>query len=481
VSPLFGTDGVRGVANTELTPELAFRIGRAAATVLHDGGDRERPIIVGRDTRVSGSMLEAAIVAGVTSVGSNALLIGVVPTPAVACVTRCTGAAAGVVISASHNPVADNGIKFFASDGFKLSDDVERKIEATMDSPDLPRPVGTAVGVARPAQNLARHYYHELCAGEPDLRGLTVIVDAGFGAAYAIAPYVLRKLGANVVELNCENDGSRINVQCGATDLQQLQAAVRSSNSSGRAVGVAFDGDADRALFVDETGKIASGDHVLFAIGCAMHARHELAGDTIVATVMSNIGFERALRNHGIALIRTAVGDRFVLERMREDGYTLGGEQSGHLIDFRYNTTGDGPRTAVTLLGILAATQTPLSELVAEVQVAPQVLVNVRSNGDGVLASESVRDAIAAAEADLGTSGRLLIRASGTEPLIRVMAEGEDRVLIEHVAGRVASRIEQEIARASLAVKHENLETDRPGRARRHNAEAPRIEGIPTE
>jgi phosphoglucosamine mutase len=469
------------VANTELTPELAFRIGRAAATVLHDGGDRERPIIVGRDTRVSGSMLEAAIVAGVTSVGSNALLIGVVPTPAVACVTRCTGAAAGVVISASHNPVADNGIKFFASDGFKLSDDVERKIEATMDSPDLPRPVGTAVGVARPAQNLARHYYHELCAGEPDLRGLTVIVDAGFGAAYAIAPYVLRKLGANVVELNCENDGSRINVQCGATDLQQLQAAVRSSNSSGRAVGVAFDGDADRALFVDETGKIASGDHVLFAIGCAMHARHELAGDTIVATVMSNIGFERALRNHGIALIRTAVGDRFVLERMREDGYTLGGEQSGHLIDFRYNTTGDGPRTAVTLLGILAATQTPLSELVAEVQVAPQVLVNVRSNGDGVLASESVRDAIAAAEADLGTSGRLLIRASGTEPLIRVMAEGEDRVLIEHVAGRVASRIEQEIARASLAVKHENLETDRPGRARRHNAEAPRIEGIPTE
>ena len=212
-------------------------------------------------------------------------------------------------------------------------------------------------------------------------------------------------------------------------------------------MGVAFDGDADRALFVDETGKIASGDHVLFAIGCAMHARHELARDTIVATVMSNIGFERALRNHGIALIRTAVGDRFVLERMREDGYTLGGEQSGHLIDFRYNTTGDGARTAVTLLGILATTQTRLSELVAEVQVAPQVLVNVRSNGDGVLASQPVRDAIAAAEADLGTSGRLLIRASGTEPLIRVMAEGEDRALIEHVAARVASRIEQEISR----------------------------------
>ena len=451
MSPLFGTDGVRGVANSELTPELAFRIGRAAATVLHDGGNRERPIIVGRDTRVSGSMLEAAIVAGITSVGSDALLIGVVPTPAVACVTRCTGAAAGVVISASHNPVADNGIKFFAGDGFKLSDEVERQIEAAMDSPDLPRPVGIAVGVARPAQNLARHYYQELYAGEPDLHGLPVIVDAGFGAAYAIAPYVLRKLGANVVELNCENDGSRINVECGATDLRQLQAAVLGSNSSGsgsgRAVGVAFDGDADRALFVDETGKIVSGDHVLFAIGCAMHARHELAGDTIVATVMSNIGFERALRNHGIALVRTAVGDRFVLERMREDGYTLGGEQSGHLIDFRYNTTGDGARTAITLLSILASTQSRLSELVAEVQVAPQVLVNVRSNGDGVLASQSVRDAIAAAQADLGASGRLLIRASGTEPLIRVMAEGEDRALIERIAGRVASRIEQEIVR----------------------------------
>lgn len=449
MSPLFGTDGVRGVANSELTPELAFRIGRAAANVLHDRADRARPIIVGRDTRVSGSMLEAAIVAGVTSVGSEALLIGIVPTPAVACVARCAGAAAGIMISASHNPVADNGIKFFAGNGFKLSDEAERQIEAAMDSPALPRPIGTAVGVARAAQNLGRHYYHELYAGQPDLRGLQVIVDAGFGAAYAIAPYVLRKLGANVVELNCENDGSRINVECGTTDLRQLQTAVLGSNSTndGRAIGVAFDGDADRALFVDEAGGIVTGDHVMFAIGCAMHERNELAGDTIVGTVMSNIGFERALRNRGIELIRTAVGDRFVLERMREDGYTLGGEQSGHLIDFRYNTTGDGPRTAVTLLGIVAAARTSLRELVAEVRVAPQVLVNVRSSNDAVLATQSVRNEIAAAQADLGASGRLLIRASGTEPLIRVMAEGEDRTLIERVAGRVASRIEQEVKR----------------------------------
>jgi phosphoglucosamine mutase len=448
VSPLFGTDGVRGVANRDLTPELAFRIGRAAASVLHDGADSLQPIIVGRDTRVSGSMLEAAIVAGITSIGRNALLIGVVPTPAVASVTRFAGAAAGVVISASHNPVADNGIKFFASDGFKLSDELERQIEAAVDSPDLPRPIGTGVGVVRPAMSLARYYYRQLYAGEPDLGGLQVILDAGFGAAYAMAPYALRKLGANVVELNCENDGARINVECGATDLRQLQAAVRAGISLGRdTIGVAFDGDADRVLFVDETGAILSGDHVMFAIGCEMHARHELAHDTLVGTVMSNIGLERALRNHGIELVRTAVGDRYVLERMREDGYTLGGEQSGHLIDFRYNTTGDGPRTAITLLAIVKARGVPLSELIAEVKVAPQILVNVRSGDAAVLAAPSVSDEVAAAQAALGASGRLLIRPSGTEPLIRVMVEGEDRTLIERVAGRVAARIEQEVKR----------------------------------
>ncbi len=449
MSPLFGTDGVRGVANRELTPELAFRIGRAGASVLDNGMDNDRPIVVGRDTRISGSMLEAAIVAGITSVGRNVLLIGVVPTPAVACVTRNAGAAAGVVISASHNPVADNGIKFFASDGFKLSDDVERQIEAAIDSADLPRPIGTDVGVARAAQNLGRHSYNELYAGNADLRGLRVIVDAGFGAAYAIAPYALRKLGAEVVELNCENDGARINVECGATDLRQLQAAVRSDISSGgtRAIGVAFDGDADRVLFVDETGTILTGDHVMFAIGLDMLARRELTRDTLVATVMSNIGLERALQNHGIKLVRTAVGDRYVLEQMREGGYTLGGEQSGHVIDFRHNTTGDGTRTAITLLGIVNARQMPLCELVAEVRVAPQILVNVRSGNTEVLTMPAVRDEIAAAEAALAVSGRLLIRPSGTEPLIRVMTEGEDRALIEHIAARVAARIEQEVKR----------------------------------
>lgn len=449
----FGTDGVRGVANADLTPELAFRIGRAAAAVLGDGEDAERPMVVGRDTRVSGSMLEAAIVAGITSAGRNAVLLGIVPTPAVACVTRRSGAAAGVVISASHNPVPDNGIKFFGGDGFKLTDERERAIEDAIDAVDLPRPTGIAVGTARTAYNLGRLYYDELYAGSADLTGLGVIVDAGFGAAYAIAPYALRRLGADVEELNCEPDGARINVHCGATDLSGLQRAIhaRNARSGSPAIGVAFDGDADRALFVAEDGSVLSGDHVLYAIGLDMHARGELAGDTIVATVMSNIGFERALRERGIALIRTAVGDRYVLEAMRGGGYALGGEQSGHVLDFRFNTTGDGPRTAMTLLSILSARKSTLSELVRDVKVAPQILVNVRGGDGAVLEFPAIREAIAQAEAELGSDGRLLIRASGTEPLIRVMAEGEDRATIEALAARLAGQIEQEVKRSAAS------------------------------
>ncbi|HEY6326312.1 MAG TPA: phosphoglucosamine mutase [Candidatus Cybelea sp.] len=450
MSRLFGTDGVRGVANRELTPELALRIGRAAASLLPDETE-PRPVIVGRDTRVSGTMLEAAIVAGITSVGRDAVSVGIVPTPAIACITRAEDAAAGVVISASHNPIADNGIKFFGSDGFKLSDRLEDEIEALLDSDALARPTGTAVGMARVAQNLARHYYAELYDGHPDLRGLRVVVDGGFGAAYAIAPYALRKLGADVTEINCDNDGARINVQCGATNLQALQDEVRTENSGRakrRAIGVAFDGDADRALFVDETGAVATGDHVMFALGRAMHAQGELRGDTIVGTVMSNIGVERALRGHGIALLRTPVGDRYVLEQMREGDYTLGGEQSGHVVDFRYNTTGDGPRTAVTLLALMAAEGATLHELVREVVIAPQVLLNVRTGNREVLAAPAVREEIAAAEAALDGSGRLLIRPSGTEPLIRVMAEGDDHAFVTALASRVAARIEQEAERA---------------------------------
>jgi phosphoglucosamine mutase len=448
MSRLFGTDGVRGVANADLRPELAFRIGRAAASLLGAQG-AGAPIVVGRDTRLSGTMLEAAIIAGITSVGRDAISLGIVPTPAVACVTRRIGAAAGVVISASHNPIADNGIKFFGPDGFKLPDETEDRIEALLDSQDLARPTGTAVGVARVAQNLARYYYRELYESNADLRGLHVVVDAAFGAAYAIAPYALRKLGADVTELNCENDGARINVDCGATNLGPLQAAVRARIDAGEkhVVGVAFDGDADRALFVDETGTIVNGDHVMFAIGRDMKVRGELRRDAIVGTVMSNVGFERALRKHGIALIRAAVGDRYVLERMREGGYTLGGEQSGHIVDFRRNTTGDGPMTAATLLGIVTARGERLHDLVREVVTVPQVLVNVRTAHKEILGAPAVREAIAAAEASLDGEGRLLVRASGTEPLIRVMAEGDDRVAVEQLAARLAARIEEEIER----------------------------------
>jgi phosphoglucosamine mutase len=393
-------------------------------------------------------MLEAALVSGLTSAGCNTISVGIVPTPAVASITRREGAAAGAMISASHNPIEDNGIKFFGADGFKLSDEVERRIEGLLESSELPRPTGAAIGTASLAQNLARHYYQELYEGDPDLTGLHVVVDGGYGAAYAIAPYALRKLGATVSEINCENDGSRINVACGTTDLRALQAAVHARLDAGEAhvLGVAFDGDADRALFVDETAAILTGDHVLFALGRQMHARHELPNATIVATVMSNIGFERALEKHGVALVRTPVGDRYVLERMRTGGYALGGEQSGHVIDFRYNTTGDGLRTAVTLLDIVARTKSTLHELVREVVSAPQILLNVRTNDRAVLAKQSVRDAIAAAEEELAGSGRLLIRPSGTEPLIRVMAEGDDAALVQTVATRVAARIEQEAA-----------------------------------
>ncbi len=444
---LFGTDGIRGVANTELTPELAFEVGRAGAAAL-SAGKKRGAVIVGRDTRISGTMLEAAIVAGIASAGCDAVSLGVIPTPAVAYVTRFEEALGGIVISASHNPVADNGIKFFGPDGFKLSDDAERAIESLLGSKDVPRPTGSGVGIARTAHNLGRHYYRYLYDRGVDLRGLHVVVDAAYGAAFAIAPYALRKLGAIVTELHCENDGSRINVNCGATDLRPLQAAVRALLAGGekRVVGVAFDGDADRALFVDEAGEIVSGDHVMFALGTAMHDAGELAYDTVVGTTMSNFGFERALAARGIALVRAAVGDRYVLECMRAGGFVLGGEQSGHVIDLRHGTTGDGPAVAMSLLRLLVERTVTLRESIAAIEPVPQVLLNVRTRRRDVLDADAVRAAIVAGEARLGTSGRLLVRASGTEPLIRVMAEGDDRELVEQVAGRIAAAIEKEIA-----------------------------------
>lgn len=442
---IFGTDGVRGVANEDLTPELAFAIGRAGASVLAKSSDRHKPIVVGRDTRLSGTMLEGAIVAGITSVGRDAVSVGIVPTPAVATIVVRTGAAAGVMISASHNPIADNGIKFFGPDGFKLSDAIEDEIEASIGHADLPRPTGPGIGVASLAQNLGRHYYDELYARAADLTGLTVVVDGAFGAAYAYAPYALRKLGATVHELHCEADGSRINVQCGATDLRPLQSRVRELAAAGehRVVGVAFDGDADRALFVDEEGNALSGDHVMLVLARDLQASGELRGNALVATVMSNIGLEKALAASGIALLRAPVGDRYVLEQMREGGYVLGGEQSGHIINLLNNTTGDGPMTAVALFSTMIRAGKTLRELAGDLTVYPQVLVNVRTPRKEVLQSPEIRSAVEEAERNLTGNGRLLIRPSGTEPLIRVMVEGDDQQRIEALANDLAERIRQ--------------------------------------
>ncbi len=445
---LFGTDGIRGVANVDLTPELAFAVGRAGAAVLARSSDRHRPIIVGRDTRLSGTMLEAAIVAGIISVGRDALTVGVVPTPAVAAITVRTGAAAGVMISASHNPIADNGIKFFGPDGFKLSNATEDEIEALVKSENLARPAGSDIGVAKTAMNLGKHYYEELYAGAESLKGLTIVVDGAFGAAYAYAPYALRKLGATVYEISCEDDGSRINVECGATDLRALQQRVRDLIDSGtkHVLGVAFDGDADRALFVDETGAICTGDHVMLILALELHEKGELTGDTVVGTVMSNLGLEKALNAHGIKLLRAAVGDRYVLEKMREGGYVFGGEQSGHIINLRNNTTGDGPKTAVALFSVVVRSGKTLHELASELSVSPQILLNVRTTRKEVLEMPEIRRAIQETEANLTGSGRLLIRPSGTEPLIRVMVEGNDRDRVEAYARDLAGRIEQAAA-----------------------------------
>ncbi|MBV9737519.1 MAG: phosphoglucosamine mutase [Candidatus Eremiobacteraeota bacterium] len=449
MSRLFGTDGVRGVANTELTPELAFKLGRAAAHVLAAKSERGASFVVGRDTRVSGTMLEAALVAGITSAGRDAVSIGIVPTAAVAIVTRRTGAAAGCMISASHNPIDDNGIKFFGADGFKLSDEMENAIEDAMENDRESRPTGTGVGAARIALNLGAHYYDALYEHAGDLGGLTVVVDAAFGAAYAIAPYVLKKLGATVHELNCEADGARINVDCGATDLRPLTNRVRELIERGEehVLGVAYDGDADRAQFVDETGTALNGDHLLLVLAQALNRGGELAGDAVVGTVMSNLGLEEALKHSGISLVRAPVGDRYVLEAMRAGGYTLGGEQSGHIIDLRRNTTGDGPMTTVTLLSLLAHSKMTLHEAAAPMHSYPQVLINVRGAKEA-LDDASVSEAIAQAERRLGATGRVLVRASGTEPVVRIMIEGADMAEIERLADQLAVAVAGASSRA---------------------------------
>jgi phosphoglucosamine mutase len=449
VARIFGTDGVRGVANLELTPELAFRVGRAAAAVLAHGHAPDRPIVIGRDTRISGTMLEAAVIAGITSTGRDTLSLGIVPTPGVALVTRALDAAAGVVISASHNPIEDNGLKFFGPDGFKLSDDDEAEIEGRIDASDLPRPTHAGVGIARSAHGLVEKYAAALREAGEDLSALTLVVDAAYGAAYDLGPRIFADLGARVVAMHAENDGARINVACGATDMTALCARVRdvaAADPAAHVLGVAFDGDADRALFVDESGGALTGDHVMMILAEHARAAGTLDGDAIVGTVMSNIGLERALGESGLRLLRAPVGDRYVLERMLAEGCSLGGEQSGHIIDLKRNTTGDGLMTAVILFSIVVLGGVTLRALASRLHVAPQILVNVRTVHKNVHTTDAgVRAAIAAAEEALGANGRVLVRPSGTEPLLRVMMEGHDRAQIDLLAENVVEAIRHAI------------------------------------
>ena len=438
---LFGTDGVRGVAGRDLTTELAHGIGRALVATV--GSPRPR-VAVGRDTRASGEMLEAALAAGICSAGGDVLLLGVVPTPAVAFLTVDLGADAGTVISASHNPPEDNGIKLFSSDGMKLPDMVEDEIERVVGEGDGPRPEGLEVGRIVPEQDDAAERYLAHLAGSVDgtLGGMKVVVDGANGAAYRLAPMLFRRLGADVFAIGDEPDGTNINVGCGATHPETLAEAAR---RFGADAGVAHDGDADRAILCDADGQILDGDHVLAACALAMRDEGTLAKDVVVATVMANLGFRRAMEETGITVVETQVGDRYVLEEMRRSGAILGGEQSGHVIFLDAATTGDGLLTAARFLAIARARGVSVAELASVVRKLPQVLVAVEvEDREGVEEAEEIREAVRAAEEALGDRGRVLVRASGTEPVVRVMVEAED----EEDARRHAEAIAASVRRA---------------------------------
>ena len=438
---LFGTDGVRGVANRDLTAELAMALGAAAARrLLRTGETRRRVAVVGRDPRASGEMLEAAVVAGVTSEGVDALRVGVLPTPAVAYLTSAYDADFGVMISASHNPMPDNGIKIFGPGGHKLDDDTEDRIEELVHQGPGTRPSGAGLGRVVDAQDaLDRYLRHVGKATTTRLDGLTVVVDCAHGAASAAGPQAYRAAGANVIAINAEPDGLNINDGCGSTHMQTLRSAVA---SYGADLGLAHDGDADRCLAVDSHGRIIDGDAIMVVLALAMHEAGELASGTLVATVMSNLGLHLAMRTAGIEVRTTGVGDRYVLEELRAGGYSIGGEQSGHLVMPAFGTTGDGIVTGLRLMSRMAQTRRSLADLAAPMRTLPQVLINVVVTDKATVAqAPSVRDAVARAEAELGDSGRILLRPSGTEQLVRVMVEAADEDTARQMAVRVAESV----------------------------------------
>ncbi len=439
---LFGTDGIRGIANQYLTPELAFDLGRAATHYFCKEG--QQPIIlIGRDTRISGQMLESALAAGICSGGGKAILAGIIPTPAIAYLTKTMPVIAGAVISASHNPYPDNGIKFFAGTGYKLPDRVENELEEIMahSLAGLKRPIADQVGIIEYHHDLTENYIkHCLSTINVSLTGLKIVLDCANGAAYEVVPRVLRQLGASVVVINDQPNGTNINDQCGSTHLQNLQQAVLEYQAD---VGLAHDGDADRCLAVDERGQIVDGDHIMVICARELQKSGQLTDNTLVTTVMSNIGLHQAMRKTNIRVVVTPVGDRYVLEKMREQGFALGGEQSGHIIFHEYCTTGDGLITALQLLSARVKTQQPLSVLNAAMTTFPQLLVNVRvATKTGWEHNEQIQRAIAQGSDQLGEEGRILVRPSGTEPLIRVMAEGPSLAKLEAIVHQIAGVVE---------------------------------------
>ena len=443
VRKYFGTDGIRGRANHVITPELALKVGQAAGLTFKRGDHRHR-VVIGKDTRLSGYMIETALVAGFTSVGMDVLLLGPMPTPAVGMLTRSMRADLGVMISASHNPFDDNGIKLFGPDGFKLGDALESKIEQLMDG-DLGKRLAKSADLGRAKRIDGVHdryieYAKRTLPRALDLSGLRIVVDCANGAAYRVAPEALWELGADVISIGVDPDGFNINKDCGSTDLAAISNKVREMRAD---IGIALDGDADRVMIIDERGHVVDGDQLLAVIAESWKEDGRLTKPGIVATVMSNLGLERHLAGLGIELVRTPVGDRYVLEQMREQGYNVGGEQSGHIILSDYSTTGDGFVAALQVLAVVRRLNKPVSEVCHRFEPLPQVLKNVRYQKGKPLENARVRSAITAAEAKLGRGGRLIVRPSGTEPVIRVMGEGDDKILVETVVDDVCAALSQ--------------------------------------
>ena len=444
----FGTDGIRGRANTyPMTAEVALRVGLAAGKLFRSGGDRRHLVVIGKDTRLSGYMIEPALVAGFASVGMDVRLFGPLPTPAVAMMTRSMRADLGVMISASHNSFADNGIKLFGPDGYKLSDKREAEIEAFMEE-------GLQEGLAEP-RDLGRvvriddaqaRYIEIVKATFPrrlSLNGMRVVIDCANGAAYKVAPEALYELGAEVIRVGVDPNGFNINEECGSTHPKAMAKAVKDYRAD---IGIALDGDADRLLIADERGEVVDGDQIMALIARSWNEAGKLKGGGVVGTVMSNLGLERFLAAHSLTLERTKVGDRYVMERMREGGFNLGGEQSGHIILSDVSTTGDGLISALQVLAVLAQSKSPMSTLARQFEPAPQVLKNVRFSRGKPLESKKVKDAIAEGEARLKGQGRIVVRASGTEPLIRIMAEGDDERVVKDVVKAIVGAVEEAAA-----------------------------------